>query len=271
MDTSIRIEVPAELYNQLVRIQEKRRQAEGRKPSLSSIILEFCSASLKTEQPTAENVQNAAKNVQSVGNSEQNSAAHAQNSRVSQLEENMLKRLARWEESLSRWDSSLNLKESRLRNFESDLASQKEEIFSQKLELLDEKERNRKESLAGPEKIIENKLMELEMTNKDKKIKDLEAIINRLDKDYERAIRTSKQEKDKSSFQNIIKEYWPAIIAGAGVLITCLIQQKSASKKQTMQLEKLLDSLEKIDPGNKDELVKTLVEGVKGSEKKEVV
>ena len=73
MDTSIRIEVPAELYNQLVRIQENRRQAEGRKPSLSSIILDFCSSCITNEQKSS-------KNVQSAGNSVQNNAADVQNS-----------------------------------------------------------------------------------------------------------------------------------------------------------------------------------------------
>jgi hypothetical protein len=254
MDTSIRIEVPAELYNQLVRIQENRRQAEGRKPSLSSIILDFCSSCISVEQT-------GSKNVQYDGNSVQNNAADVQNTRMFQSEEHMLKRLTRWEECLTRWETNLTGKENRLKECERDLSVQREEIFRSKLEILDQREHSRKEALAGPEKIIENKLMEFEITNKDKKIKELEETINDLEEGHERAIRAAKQENEKSSFQNIIKEYWPVIITGAGILIAYLMKQKSDSKKQSIKVEKLLESLGKIDPGDKDELVKALVGG----------
>lgn len=262
MDTSIRIEVPAAIYNQLVRIQENRRQAEGRKPSLSSIILDFCSSCISDEQKSS-------KNVQSAGNSVQNNAADVQNTRLFQSEEYMLKRLTRWEESLTRWETNLTGKENRLKECERDLSAQREEIFQSKLEILDQREHSRKEALAGPEKIIENKLMEFEMTNKDKKINELEETINDLEEGHERAIRAAKQENEKSSFMNILKNYWPLIVAGVGILITYFMKQKTDSKKQSIKVEKLLESLGKIDPGDKDELVKALVEGVKGVDKNE--
>ncbi|MGD9494625.1 MAG: hypothetical protein AB7V36_14880 [Bacteroidales bacterium] len=39
------------------------------------------------------------------------------------------------------------------------------------------------------------------------------------------------------------------------------MKQKTDSKKQSIKVEKLLESLGKIDPGDKDELVKALVGG----------
>ncbi|HBG69283.1 MAG: hypothetical protein A2W93_02235 [Bacteroidetes bacterium GWF2_43_63] len=239
MDTSIRIEVPAAIYNQLVRIQEKRRQAEGRKPSLSSIILDFCSSCINDDQTSS-------KNVQSAGNSVQNNAADVQNTRLFQSEETMLKRLARWEESLSRWEANLTGKENRLKECERDLSVQREEIFQSKLEILDQRDLSRKAALAGPEEIIENKMMSLEISNKDEKIKRLKETISKLEEDLQKAISAAKPVKETSSFMNIIKDYWPLIVAGAGMLITYFMKQKTESKKQNVQIGQLLKSLEKL-------------------------
>lgn len=264
MDTSIRIEVPAAIYNQLVRIQENRRQAEGRKPSLSSIILEFCSSCINDGQTNPANVQTVEKNVQSSSISEQNHAAFAQNARVFQQEEYLQKRLTRWEDSLLRWETNLNIRESRLRESLHDFAEQREEIHQARLQMLEEvEELPRKKPLAGPEEIIENKMMSVEIKDKNEKIKKLKETINILEEDLEKAQSAAKPLKEPSSFLSIIKEYWPVIITGAGILIAYLMNQKSESKKQNKQMEKLLESLGKIDPGDKEKLVKTLVEGVK--------
>lgn len=270
MDTSIRIEVPAAIYNQLVRIQENRRQAEGRKPSLSSIILEFCSSCISDGQTNPANVQTVEKNVQSSSISEQNHAAFAQNARVFQQEEYLQKRLTRWEDSLLRWETNLNIRESRLRESLHDFAEQREEIHQARLQMLEEEEElPRKKPLAGPEEIIENKMMSVEIKDKNEKIKKLKETINILEEDLEKAQSAAKPLKEPSSFLSIIKEYWPVIITGAGILIAYLMNQKSESKKQNKQMEKLLESLGKIDPGDKDELVKTLVDGVKNTQNKD--
>jgi len=260
MDTSIRIEVPAAIYNQLVRIQENRRQAEGRKPSLSSIILDFCSSCINDEQTSS-------KNVQSAGNSVQNNAADVQNTRLFQSEENMQKRLTRWEDSLLRWETNLNIRESRLRESLHDFAEQREEIHQARLQMLEEEEElPRKKPLAGPEEIIENKMMSVEIKDKNEKIKKLKETINILEEDLEKAQSAAKPLKEPSSFLSIIKEYWPLILAGAGLLFTYFKNQKSESKKQNELMGKLLESLGKIDSGDKEKLVKKLMDGVKNAE-----
>lgn len=82
---------------------------------------------------------------------------------------------------------------------------------------------------------------------------------------HQNFISAAKPVNEASSFLSILKKNWPVIITGAGILIAYLMNQKSESKKQNKQMEKLLESLGKIDPGDKDELVKALVEGVKES------
>jgi chromosome segregation ATPase len=211
--TSVRVDVPDSLYEILVSDQEKRRQSSGKKkPSLSSIILEYCGKNNKyvpadqyndqyeqrvvhPEQinvhPEQNHVRHEQKKIQHHQKNIQNNVQLEQNNTVipnsSLPETGIEKRLKQWEEHLSRWEASLREKEAMLKEKEEDIFEQKEDVYQMKIDLLEQKDNYRQETLAGPEKIIESRMLSYDLEHKNKKISELEERLRDAELKYHKA------------------------------------------------------------------------------------
>jgi len=288
MKTSIRIEVPENLYEQLVLRQTKKRQSTGHKPSLASLILDFCKDGLNTNKSQEENVHSAQNNVHSAqknGRREQKSVqnnvhlaqnndlnrTHSdQNNSISTPESSIERRLKHWEEHLSRWDTSLREKESLLKEKENDLFEQKEEMFQMKVDLLDHKDKFRQETLAGPDKIIESRMMSYDLENKSKKIAELEESLREVKLNYHKAQKIAESQKENentTTFWDDIKKYWPAILAGLSIIGAYLMSRKKNKTKLDPQLGKIAEILEELDPKGKESLGKAMLDLVENFKK----
>jgi len=284
--TSVRVDVPDSLYEILVSDQEKRRQSSGKKkPSLSSIILEYCGKNNKNvpadqnndhyEQrvvhPEHNNVRHEQKKVHHNQKSIQNNVQPEQNTSVipnsSLPDTGIEKRLKHWEEHLSRWEASLREKETMLKEKEEDLFDQKEEVYQMKIDLLEQKDNYRQETLAGPEKIIESRMLSYDLEHKNKKISELEERLKDAELKYHKAQKQAETIKETPSFLDQIKEYWPLILAVLGILGAYLFNHKKDKTKLDPQLETIAKILGKLDPKEKESLGKAILDLVNNFQK----
>jgi hypothetical protein len=274
MKTSIRIEVPDSLYEQLIFKQEKQRQSSGHKPSLASLILDFCKDGLVGKKSPDENVHpeqnNIQKNVRREQKNVQNNVHAEQNANILMPDASIEKRLKHWEEHLSRWETSLREKEALLKEKEDDLFEQKEEVFQMKVDLLEHKDKFRQETLAGPDKIIENRMMSYDLDHKNKKIAELEESLREAKLNYHKAQKLAESQKEKDNTSTIwddIKKYWPAILAGLGIIGAYLVNRKKDKTKLDPHLGKIAEILEQLDPKGKESLGKAMLDFVENFKK----
>lgn len=279
MKTSIRIEVPDTLYEQLVLKQEKRRQSTGRKPSLASLILGFCENGVSDKKSQEDSVhleqknvrreqKNVQNNVHPEQKNDQNNVRHEQNHNNSLQETGIEKHFKHWEDHLSRWETTLRERESFLNEKEKELFEQKEEVYQLKTDLLEQKDKFRQETLAGPEEVIETRMQAYDLENKNKRIAELEESLKEAKMNFNKALKNAEEQKEtQPSFWDNIKQYLPVILGGATLIGLYLMNRNKDKPKLDPQLEKIIKTLDKLDPTGKESLGKAILDFVDNYQK----
>jgi len=147
---------------------------------------------------------------------------------------------------------------------------QKEEVFQMKVDLLEHKDKFRQETLAGPDKIIENRMMSYDLDHKNKKIAELEESLREAKLNYHKVQKLAESQKEKENsitFWDDIKKYWPAILAGLGIIGAYLVNRNKNKTKLDPHLGKIAEILEQIDPKGKESLGKAMLDFVENFQK----
>ncbi|MBI5540309.1 MAG: hypothetical protein HY951_09650 [Bacteroidia bacterium] len=240
--TGIRLEVPQHLYDKLQEEQEYRTPNTGKKPSLASIILDFCNEKLDNNVHEHFNVHESAHN------------SVATNKTDSKLE----KQLKNWEEKLAKWDNSLKERERKSKELEKIIYQERMEVMDMRNKVLDEREKVYQNALAGSETLVDNKFLHAELKHKDEKIKQLEK-----DQAYDRSkllrtIEKNNKEETKSIWDHI-KDNLPLIIGGFTLLGAYLLSKKDNKPKLPKEMDGLVNMINQMDEQGKKIIAEKLI------------
>jgi hypothetical protein len=242
LTTGIRLEVPQHLYEKLQEEQELRTPNTGKKPSLASIILDFCNEKLVNNVHEHFNVR------ESVHNS------GATNKIDSKLE----KQLKSWEEKLANWDTSLKERERKSKELEKIIFQERMDIMDMRNKVLDEREKVYQKALEGSETMVDNKFMQAELKHKDEKIKQLEKEHDFTKSKLLRTQETNNKEETKSIWEHI-KDNLPLIIGGFAILGAYLLAKKDSKPKLPPHMEGLANIFNQMEEKEQKALGEKLV------------
>jgi len=257
--TAIRLQVPRNVYEQLIVVQKKRRHDAGRKTSLADIIIEFCENGLENLQSDQNNDQNNVRNNDHLAqNNEHSDRNNVRNSlmkiNITPPDTCLDKRFRQWEEYLMRWEGTLREKESFIKEKENELFDEKEEVFNMRNELLEQKDHLRQEALSGPEKIVETKIQAYELEDKKKRITELEHKLGEVQGKFQKALERAETKKESPTFWDDVKKYLPIIIGGAGILGAYLLNRKQEKPKLDPHLTKIAEVFDQLNQNDKQKL-----------------
>jgi len=259
--TTIRIEVSGEIYQNLISLQEEQKSITHKKPSLSSLILDYFQKGLTWSK----NVQNGG-NLS--GNSEQNRVQNHENNvqntrEVSHLYVQNAKILAEKEEYLHKW-------EHKLREQMHNVHFERNELLDKKAELLEMKEDAIEKNHEVPILRMSIEALELENSNFKELNKNLEKEKLKL------SLRLEKMESMDNRIQNSpfekILPYAPAIISLLGIFI---LGKKLDNKTDLGSIQtKIQEAMKNLSPKDKEildkkleDILKMYVKNEKDSEK----
>ncbi len=240
--TGIRLEVPQHLYDKLQEEQEHRTPNTGKKPSLASIILDFCNEKLDNNVHEHFNVH------ESVHNS------GATNKIDSKLE----KQLKNWEEKLAKWDNSLKERERKSKELEKIIYQERMEVMDMRNKVLDERDKVYKKALEGTEAMVDNKFLNAELKHKDDKIKQLEKEQTYNRNKLLRTIENNNKIETKTIW-DYIKDNLPLILGGFATLGAYLLAKKEDKPKLPKEMDGLAYMFNQMDEQGKKILGEQLI------------
>ncbi|MEI6766942.1 MAG: hypothetical protein WCM76_15030 [Bacteroidota bacterium] len=251
--TGVRVEVPIELYQTLVEIQQTRWQESGKKPSLSAIIIDLCTSGL-----------DSASNNTMLGNNEIKN-----NPNVSLISNRAYipgeKRNKQMEQYYCQMDATLNQRALSLRALENELMEARDDFFQKQNEFIIGKEMSVTKNQAGPEQIIELKMSKIELAHKQQTIETLkkeiannQSIILKSLGNLETSVK--KQEKQAPTIWDHIIPWIPVLVNLIGWYMAMgKINGKADLSGLTGHISEVLKG---IDPENRQKVSQTIMDAV---------
>lgn len=240
--TGIRLEVPQHLYEKLQEEQELRTSDTGKKPSLASIILDFCKEKLDNNVHEHFNVHESAHN--SGGSNK--------------VDPNLEKHLKYREENLVKWDNALKERERKSKELEKIVYQERMEVMDMRNKVLDEREKVYQKTLEGSEALVDNKLLQAELKQKDEKIRQLEKE-NNFAKSKLSGNRVINEKENTKTIWEHIKDNLPLILGGFAILGTYLLAKKDSKPKLPAHMEGLSKIFNQMDEKEQKALGEKLV------------
>jgi hypothetical protein len=206
--------------------QEQRKQKTGKKQSLSTIILEFCTKGLSVSSHFA---QNRTGSVQKKDDSVQNFQGFEQNNTENNplISKSDLDEIARLKENLLRQQQELQSKEHRLESRETEIKEKESELTEKTQKVLQEwneflvsKEQSQQKSFdkIGQRWQFEKQIQELD--DKKETIKRLKQENIQLKEDFIKTLRKIDQQTEKNVIFDYIVPFLPSVISIIGFFIT---------------------------------------------------
>jgi hypothetical protein len=224
--TGIRLEVEPWLHEILTKEQEQRRQKTGRKQSLSTIIIEFCTKGLTVSNHI---VQNNSCSVQTSDASVQNFQGFVQNkpdveSRIYQtgldditkLKESLL----REQQDLKEKERRLAIKEHEIKERENELTERTRQANQEWNEILDIKGQSQLKNIDKIQLNWLNEQQQKELCDKTETIKKLKQENVQLKEDIIKTLRKIDQQTGKSVILDYIVPFLPSVISIIGFFMT---------------------------------------------------
>jgi hypothetical protein len=220
--TGIRLEVEPWLYNILIEEQERQRQKSGRKQSLSSIILAFCTKGLSVSGLF---VQNKAHSVQKTDDSVQDFEGFVQNH--PEMYETNLDEIAKLKEAILRQGQELQRKERHLatreqeiKEKEVELVERTQEALRQWNELLDNKEKSQQVNLDAIRQSLLNEQQKTALSDKTEANRKLKLENIQLKEDIIKTIRKIDRQTEKNILFDYLIPFLPSVISIIGFFVT---------------------------------------------------
>ncbi|MEI6580023.1 MAG: hypothetical protein WCN92_11270 [Eubacteriales bacterium] len=253
----IRVEVPEEMYRGLVELQELRWQESGKKPALSSVIIDLCQGKLTRD----------GQNVQASDDRVQNSVQSFGKLNRSLPEPLPDKRNRQMDEFYTRLEAAQNERALLLRSQENDLMEAREDFFQKQNDFIQEKEKFTSKSLAGTDQIIELKMLKLEVAQKTETLQALQREIDQNQSSIIKSLKTLEQSAKEPNTGNI--SMWDKIIPWIPVAVNVvgmyLMYSKLNGKNDLSGLpQQISDVFKDLDPENKQKVTKTIMDAVQG-------
>jgi DNA repair exonuclease SbcCD ATPase subunit len=265
--TGIRLEVEPWLYQVLIEEQEQRRLKTGRKQSLSTIIIEFCTKGLTV---FGLSVQNKADSVQKNSDSVFNIQGFVQNNHDNNppMYQTNLYEIAKLKETLLRQEQELQEKEHRLANKESEIKEKENELVEKSKktihewnEILDNKEKAEQKSLDNIQLKWKFEQQTKELADKTESNKKLKQDNYQLKEDIIRILQKIDQQTEKSIIIDYIVPFLPSIISIIGFFIT---NRKIDNIKELLPVqEEIGNIMKKLSDTDKKKLSEKLEESLK--------
>lgn len=265
--TGIRIEVPKQMYDWLLELQEVHKQKTGKKTSLSSIIIAICT---QAQAEKGENVQNFNENVQSFNKNEQNFVQYsAQNSTINKLPLQKCTELS--DDFLRKWEARINERAILLRSQENDLIEARDDLFQKQLEFIEEKEALTEKRMIEPQKLIELNMLKAELIIKNEKIEYLQNEISNNSSQIMQQLKSLEKHNNKLSAtlgdKPIIEKllpWLPVIINAIGIFIMYNKMNNTPNSKADLSgiTEQISSLLKGVNTEDKNKITKTIIETV---------
>jgi hypothetical protein len=274
MATGIRLEVEPWLYNILIKQQEQQRQKTGKKPSLSALILEFCTKGLSVSDHV---VQNNSRSVQENNDSVQNLQGFVQDDpkKTSEMYEVNLEEISKLKESLLREQQELKDKEHSLANKERDIEERENELTEKAIkamqewnELLDSKEQFHQRNIEKAEQKWLIEKQKTDLTDKIETIKILKQENLQLKKDIIETLQKIDKQTEKSLLLDYIVPFLPSVISIIGFFMT----NRNIDHIQELSpiLAEIGNLMKELSETDKQNLAKKLEESLKAFSHKSV-
>lgn len=254
--TNIRVEVPHDIYDKLLEVQENRRNKTNRKPSLASIIIDYCSEKFNPGLQAVSGTNNNALQTHILP------AENPVNEKLLQERETRLMTLERL----------LIERERIVREHEKDIFAEKMELIEYYTELNEKKElqKSHKNSSADNDKLeilAEIKVLQSTLSHKEDKIKRLTQELDFIKNKLLTELKTKPGVSEQKTFMEKIKDYLPLIGMAGSVLAAYLIAKKKDKPELPPGLSSLagiFDTLSESDQKKLGENLKKHAEGLVG-------
>jgi len=247
----IRVEPSEEMYNALIEIQKNRQQENGRKPALSSLILEFCQIGLTIND----------------NNPVQDSIRPYRQAKESLPD----KHNKQMDTFYFKSEVALNERVSSLREQENELMEARAEFFQKQNDFIQEKEKFANQPHIGTEKIIELAIQKVDIAHKNDTIQNLQKENSKNETVILKALKNIENMLQKMDVEpTLLDKIIPWIPAAVNLIGFYMINNKLNSSNNVIALpQELQGVLNSLAPEGQEKVTKSLMDAIQEFQKKQ--